>query len=298
MFKNEITIDPHYLSGEKETWMLKFEHKSYRSSVTDYNLPQEERNPVKVGILLYVIKEGKTPSLTESVEIAQTSFLLNEKPERLRMVSHPDADDFIQALVEQGYAKQVGSKVEKVQDCPGSEIEEFKYSKLDVTDYYNSYISGKIKEMDNSPISDIQLCEIRDDPYSLSQKPLDYLKCRIGGVEQDRQWVGMDGILYSQTADLYPDSRYQLYELAAKAHSKQIQLYQTAWNRVTEASLYEAKGEFRMRCKIDGVQQLSKQVSRSDVSTYLAYKDMYILAVKYYKDELADGIVKNITRSR
>lgn len=115
---------------------------------------------------------------------------------------------------------------------------------------------------------------------------------------QEQQWVGMKGVLLFQTAELYPDSRYQLYELAAKAHSKQIQLYQKACKRISEPTLYEARGQFRFRCKIDGVQQLSKQVDRDDVQTYLAYKDMYILSTKYYKDELADGIVKYISRAR
>lgn len=85
------------------------------------------------------------------------------------MTSHPDAEDFVTALVEQGYAKQVGSKIEKVQDYPGDEIDEFRYAKLDMTDYYLSYISSKTKEMDNSPISDKQLCEKWKDPYSLTK---------------------------------------------------------------------------------------------------------------------------------
>ena len=122
--------------------------------------------------------------------------------------------------------------------------------------------------------------------------------CRIGGIEQERKWVGMDGVNDTRTAELYPHSRYQLYGLAAKAHSKQLQLYEDTCKRMTDYSAYEAKGQFRIRCKIDGVQQMSKEVSRDDIQTYLAYKDASALVAKYYKDELTEGVKNNMSRSR
>ena len=90
----------------------------------------------------------------------------------------------------------------------------------------------------------------------------------------------------------------KLYELAAKAQSKQMQLYVDACKRVSDYSVYEARGVFRMRCKIDGVQQMSRQVDKEDVSTYLAYKDIYVLAAKYYKDVLTEGVNNTMSRTR
>lgn len=59
MFQNEIIIDPHCLSGEKERWTLKFEHKSFCSNFTDFNIPKEERNPTKIGVSLGQLKKEK-----------------------------------------------------------------------------------------------------------------------------------------------------------------------------------------------------------------------------------------------
>lgn len=299
--KNEIIVDPHYLSGEKEKWHLKFNHSSCRDNCVDYNLPPDKREPMLIYISLEAVKYHEKPSLTQTVEVGKLRFPVDEKPESIRLTSHMDDSivrNIVETLIKEGYAKQTGIRTERYQDYPGDEIESFHYARLDVTDYYNDYIREKEKQVDNSPISDIRLVEKYDDPYCLSQKPLDYLTCRIGGIEQDRQWVGTDGVDFRQTAELYPKSRYQLYELAAKAQSKQMQLYEDACKRVSDYSVYEARGVFRMRCKIDGVQQMSRQVDKEDVSTYLAYKDIFVLAAKYYKDVLTEGVNNTMSRTR
>jgi hypothetical protein len=43
---------------------------------------------------------------------------------------------------------------------------------------------------------------------------------------------------------------------------------------------------------------MSRQVDKEDVSTYLAYKDIYVLAAKYYKDVLTEAVNNTMSRTR
>lgn len=293
--ENQLTIDPHTLRREKETWTLQFRH--YMFTPADGVSPHPDiRIPQRVGILMEAVKEGETPADRENIVIGTASFVPGLKPDIIRLTTHPDTENFVDALLENGLAKRLGETIERHQDYPGAdEIEEFRFRQLDITEYYNQYIKDSLKRTEESPISHISLCQ---GEICNGVDPQDYIKCRIGGIEQKRAWVGLDGRKFIQVAACYPDSRAQLYELVLQSHAKQLRLYNEAKVRVTDARTIFNQGTHYVRCKIDGVQQMAKEVGRLDICDYQISKDMHALVSKYFAGELETGLKNSMSRSR
>ena len=101
-----------------------------------------------------------------------------------------------------------------------------------------------------------------------------------------------------QVAELYPESNFQLKEFVMNLYEKQLQLYNSAKERITDVKILFNKGEHFLRCKIDGVQQLAKKINRLDICDYQRSKDVHALTSKYFSRELDDGREKNISWSR
>lgn len=284
--KNKLVIDPHTLSGEKETWALQFRHYMFIPA-DGVPLHPDILTPQRIGILMEAVKEGETTADNVNIVIGTASFVPGHKPDIIRLTTYPDTENFVDALLENGLAKRLGETIERHQDYPGEdEIEEFRYQQLDITDYYNQYIENSLKWVDESPISHISLCQ---GDICNGKDPRDYIKCRIGGIEQKQAWVGLDGRKFIQVAACYPDSRAQLYELVLQSHAKQLKLYDEAKIRVTDARTFFNKGTHYVRCKIDGIQQMAKEIDRIDICDYQIGKDMHALVSKYFANELNDG---------
>lgn len=283
--KNKLVIDPHTLSGEKETWTLQFKHVIQSKPDMDRT---ESNNIQRIGIMLDAFIKGDTPSMDENIFIGTASFIPGHKPDIINLTTYPMSEDFVEALLNEGLAKRMGRTIERYQDYPGAdEVEEFLYQHLDITDFYNQYIKDRQKMAENSPVSHITLCQ---GPVVNGKNPQDYIKCRIGGIEfiQPR-WVGTQGRELFKVADYYPDARFHLYEMAEEAFAKELELYRQAQQRVTHYTCYEMKGNYYIRCKIDGEQQLARNINKLDVYDYLEDKNFYALAAKYYADKLENG---------
>lgn len=293
----KITIDPHYLSGEKETWSLRFTHSVFRSP-DNWNADKRIwESHDRIGICLEAERPGKTVAQSQNILVATASFQPGKKPELLKFSTHPDAEGIVSALVEQGYGKKIGERTERYQDYPGAdEIEEFRYQYIDLTDFYNQYMAEHQKRAMKDPFSHFVQCQGQ---VMNGRDPMDYMKCRIGGIEQNRAWSGITGRKFFEVASLYPDCRFQLNEMAQETFQKQLETYKQAQQRVTDATIVfnQKMGCHYLRCKIDGEQQLMKELERLDVCDFQISKDIHALAAKYYEKELDTGMKRSQGRS-
>jgi len=281
--KNQITIDPHTLDHQLQTWDLRFRHYMFTSSDSVTSRPGIKQIQ-RVGIILEATREGRTPAENENVLIGTASFLPGHKPEIIQLTTQPDGESFVKALLDNSLAKRIGQTIARHKDYPGAdEMEEFRYHHLDITDYYNQYMEDKQKEAMDSPLSHIFLCE---GPICNGVDPQFYFTCRIGGIEQPRQWVGPQGRDLFKVVGYYPDCRFHLYEMATEVFDKQLKLYHQAQQRITDPTVLFNKGTHYIRCKIDGEQQMVKEVDRLDISDYQINKDFAALAAKYYARQL------------
>ena len=291
MMDDKLIVDPHLLSGQKENWTLRFTHSMFRTA-DEWN-PQKREwvSHQRIGITLEADLPGRTPAMNRNVLIATALFPLGQKPDVIRMTTHPDAEDLVSAMLEKGYAKRIGERTERVQDYPGADdIDEF--ITLDVTDYYNRYMNRHQLAANESPLSHVFQCQGQ---VMNGKDPADYMKCRIGGIEQHPAWSGITGRILFQVAEYYPDCRFQLKELAAEVFKEQLERYTQAKARVTDATTFFNKnnGTHYLRCKIDGQQQLSKEINRLDLSDFMISKDIHALAAKYYTNELDEGMKRS-----
>ena len=287
----KITIDPHYLSGEKETWFLQFTHSVFRSP-DEWNADKriwESHN--RIGISLEAERPGKTVAQSQNILVATASFQPGKKPELLKFSTHPDAEGIVSALVEQGYGKKIGERTERYQDYPGAdEIEEFRYQYIDLTDFYNQYMAEHQKRAMKDPFSHFVQCQGQ---VMNGRAPMDYMKCRIGGIEQNRAWSGLEGRLLFKLMEYYPEAQFHLNELAKKVFADPLARYEAAKNRVTDSKILFNGGIHYLRCKIDGEQQMTKELNRLDISDYQISKDIHALAAKYYEKELDTGMKRS-----
>lgn len=295
--KDKFIYNPNDLSGEKEEFTLSFSHHSFRSAMSEWDKETKQwKNPTRVGIMLEAERKGETPSQNVRITVATASFFPGQKPDTIRMTTQDADGEFTAQLVEQGFAKYIKSGVERQQDYPGAEIEEFPWVRIDVTDFYNQYMKEHEQMAMDSPISHVFQCQGQ---IMNGKDPADYMKCRIGGVEQKPQWSGITGREFFKVAELYPECNFQLKELAQEAFSKQLAVYRQAQQRVTDAGIVfnKNKGCHYLRCKIDGKQQLMKEVNRLDVCDFQISKDVHALASKYYEKELDAGMKRSQGRN-
>ena len=297
IMRDKFVYYPHNLSGKKETYTLSFSHYTFRSAIEEWDKETRQwKNPVRVGIMLNAKKKGDNPAWNDNITVATTSFLPGQKPDSIRMTTQDANGEFTRQLIEQGFAKFIKEGCERHQDYPGAEIEEFPWVRIDVTELYDSYMKEHQQRMKDSPISDRVLCEKYYNPCKAGPRRSDellYMKCRIGGVEQNRQWVGVEGRKLHEVAELYPECSFQLNELAEEAFEKQLHTYRQAQQRITDASTRESAGRHYLRCKIDGEWQLSKEINQVDWCHYHNSNDIHALAAKYYAKELNDSISRS-----
>lgn len=295
--KDKFIYDPHDLSGEKKEFTLSFSHYTFRSAARQWDKETKEwKNSIRVGIMLLAEKKGETPSRNISITVATTSFPPGQKPDVIRMNTQDADGDFVRQLIDQKFAKYISEGVERQQDYPGAEIEEFPWVRIDVTDFYNRYMKEHEQMAMDSPISHVFQCQGQ---IMNGKDPADYMKCRIGGIEQKPQWSGITGRKFFEVASLYPDCHFQLNEMAQEAFQKQLETYKQAQQRVTDATIVfnQKMGCHYLRCKIDGEQQLMKEVERLDVCDFQINKDVHALAAKYYEKELDTGMKRSQSRS-
>ena len=142
----QITVDPHYLSGEKEVWTLRFTHYVAEPKSFTYKTGEKPDTRARVHVSLEARKGD------DCIDVASISFLPGERPERMMMETHPDSRDIIEGMVTQKLAKLTGERVERYRDYPGAdEIEEFRFQKIDVTQFYNDYMHSHEKKYMDSP---------------------------------------------------------------------------------------------------------------------------------------------------
>ena len=209
----KLIVDTHSLSKEKEEWKLHFEHSSFIKEAFESYHRRGEKPVEFIGVSLYA-SNGRY-----NTQIGSMNFMAGQKPDKWMMTMHPDAGELAEAMVRQGLAIDRGTKIERFQDYPGAdEIEEFRYKKLDITDFYNSYMRENKRKWSAGPYSHIIQCEGQ---VCNGVNPEDYMTCRIHNVKQEPKWVGSDGRNMLHTATLYPECGFHLHELMDRTFSRQ-----------------------------------------------------------------------------
>lgn len=288
----QLTIDPHYLTRELETWNLRFEHSLYTPRNVSWRRGEQPDYRERMAVELYA-ERGEGPRAV-SVKVGSMSFLPDQKPERIKMVIDHDAQDFIVPLQDQYHAEHLKEVVKKHQDYPGAdEIEEFRYNHMDMTDAYNDYMRMKHGQVADSLFSDIRQGPVWD---VNGRDRRDYLVCEIAGVHHEK-WFGRYNADKLRLAERFPEYVYQVHDLAAKVFADEIRNYNAAMQRITDVTVRKGgldMQDWYIRCKIDGVQQMGKKVSMTDLADYISHNDNAALSAKYFAKELQAG--ENISR--
>lgn len=277
----------------EKNFTFSFTHYAFRSAAVQWDKEQKDWiKPIRVGIMLLAERMGEDPERKESITVATSSFPPGQKPDTILMTVMDVENEVIGKLFEQGCGKEV--KREGKEEVP--------WIRIDVTDFYNRYMKEHEQKAMESLVSHVyqchHVCQLQGRQTN-GKDPADYMKCRIGGIEQKPQWSGITGRKFFEVASLYPECRFQLNELAHEAFQKQLEIYKQAQQRVTGATIVfnQKMGCHYLRCKIDGEQQLMKEVERLDVSDYQISKDIHALAAKYYENELDGGMKRTLCRS-
>lgn len=270
---NKLIIGTPDASGQDNSWNLHFRHYMFHATELDGNY-QPTGKSLRIGIILEAVRQRPDSQLDEIMTLTITSFQPGKKPQKMLFSMFDDVGDLAQSLIAQGFAQQDGSM-------------------LDMTLYYNNYMQCHQQMMMDSPVSHVRYHEAPD--KSLSEG---CISCRIGGIEQPRLKVGLDGRRFSEVASFYPDCTFQLHELAVDVFHRQLQLYREAQNRLSDLTILHKTGTHYIRCKIDGVQQMMKEVNRLDICDFQLDKDQAALVAKYYERELDPGIRLSQGRSR
>lgn len=286
----KLTVDPHNLSGELQMWDLKFELSCYTPEEDRYNrrTNQDLRERIRIR-LLAGRGEG---SMRNTVELGTARIIAGEKLEKIKMTVFCDSRDFVKPLMEQYGARYIGEYTERHQDYPGAdEIEEFNWQFLDIADFFNRYVEMKQKQLPESPLDNIGMLKKEGRPYN--ERP-QHMVCDIGGVRQDIRWCGGYNDYIFELAEKYPEYTFQLHDFAAKIYAKELQTYDEAQNRVTDVTVKKIRPDDSMgwgiRCKIDGQQQMFREVRMKDVADYVSHQNGIALAAKYFNKELEQDI--------
>lgn len=270
---NKLIIGTPDASGQDNSWNLLFRHYMFHATELDGNY-QPAGKSLRIGIILEAVRQRPDSQLDEIMTLTITSFQPGKKPEKMLFSMFDDGGDLAQSLIAQGFAHRDGDK-------------------LDMTGFYDSYMQQHQQMMMDSRVSHVRYHEAPD--KSLSEG---CISCRIGGIEQPRLEVGLDGRRFSEVASFYPDCKFQLHELAEDIFDRQLMLYREAKKRVTDFTLLHHTGNHYIRCKIDGVQQLMKQINRLDACDFQLDRDQAALVAKYFDNELDPGIKLSQGRSR
>ena len=295
---DKFIYDPHDLSGEKETWKFSIKHYLFESNPEWDSSKREWTSHECVGISMKASRKGRIPSMDYRITVGSCSFPVGQRPERIILRTEGAPVKFTEQLIEQGFASSVRKGVERHQDYPGAEIEEFPWHKIDVTGFYNRYMAEHQRRAADSPVSDIILCEQYYNPMNAGRRDDSYMKCRIGGIGQQRRWVGPDGRKLRKLATLYPESGFHLTELAEKTFRKELELYRAAQDRVTDSKVITRNGDAYLRCHIDGVQQSARKLNSVDFCHYNASRDIHALVARYFDDALLLGQDKSLSQGR
>lgn len=251
--------------GKDESWNLSFRHYAFQQPQAEDNT---KRNVSRVGIILEAVRCDEDTIEGEKLLVGTSSFLPGQKPERMVFTTYPEGIRLLQPLVAQGMARMKE---------PGGQS-------LDMTELYNRYIQLHRRAMLDSPLSYVRVHEGKEG----TNLP-DMISCRIGGIEQPRQQVGIEGGRFAQVAELYSECRYQLHELATQIYAGQLQLYREAQGRVSDFTHLTRKGSHFIRCRIDGEQQMAKEINLLDICDYKRDKDQAAIVAKYFARELVTG---------
>lgn len=270
---NKLIIGTPDASGEDNNWNLHFRHYMFHTTKLDENF-QVAGKALRVGIILEAVRQRPDSQLDEEMTLATTSFLPGKKPEKMLFSVYDDNSRLTDALISHGFAQQDGDR-------------------LDMTGFYDSYMQQHQQMMMDSPVSHVRYHEDPDNALTDG-----YISCRIGGIEQPKLEVGLDGHRFCEAASFYPDCKFQLHELAVDIFGRQLMLYREAQKRVTDFTLLHHTGNHYIRCKIDGVQQLMKQINRLDACDFQLDRDQAALVAKYFGSELNPDIKLSQGRSR
>ena len=286
----KLTIDPHYLSRELETWDLKFQLSSFTPEVDRYNrnFSQDLRERIRIRL---TASRGEGP-LAHNVDLGTAQIVAGERPETIRMKVFSDFKDFVKPLVEQYGVRCVGEYTERHQDYPGAdEIEVFNWQNMDIADFFYRYVSTKQQQMLDSPFDNIRMIKKEGTPYN--EKP-QHMVCDIDGVRQDIKWCGCYEDYIFRLAEKYPEYTFQLHDFAAVIYAKELHAYREAQQRVTDVTVKKIRPDESMgwgiRCKIDGEQQMFKEIRMTDVADYISHQNGTALAAKYFSKELGPDI--------
>ena len=283
---NELLMNPLQGGEEKETWNLTLRHYAFRPATYDSTRPGV-RDIRRVGIILEAVRKGDGFKLGDNVMIGTASFRPGKKPEVMMFTTYPKADRFVDELIAQGYAKYIGKNIERMPEGSGLRtMREYHYHHLDLTAFYDSYIEQHLKAMNDSPLSHFRIHEGQDE-HNIHQQ--DRISCRMGGLEMPKVEVGVEGRRFSEAASLYPECRFHLYELATDSFATQLNLYREVQQRMTDFSVLFRNGSHYVRCRIDGEQQMAKEINLLDICDYERDKDQAALVAKYFARELQIG---------
>lgn len=286
----KLTIDPHYLSRKLETWDLNFELSCYSPEVDRYNRTANQDLRERLRIRLMASRgEG---SLAQIVEVGTAHIIAGENPEKIRMKVFCDSKDFVKPLIEQYGASYMGEYTERHQDYPGAdEIEEFNWQFLDIGGFFHRYVEMKQKGLPDSPFDNINMTTKEGRPYNERQQ---YMVCDIGGVRQESKWCGCYEDYIFHLAEKYPEYTFQKHDFAAKVFAKELQAYREAQQRVTDVTVKKIRSDESMgwgiRCKIDGEQQMFRNIRMTDVADYMSHQNGTALAAKYFTNELKPDV--------
>ena len=282
----KLTVDPHNLSGELQTWDLKFEISCYTPEEDRYN--RRTNQDLRKRIRIRLLAERGEGSMRNTVELGTARIIAGEKPEKIKMTVFCDSRDFVKPLMQQYGARYMGEFTERHQDYPGAdEIEEFNWQFLDIADFFYRYVEMKQKQLPESPLDNIVMLKKEGRPYN--ERP-QHMVCDIGGVRQDIRWCGGYNDYIFELAEKYPEYTFQLHDFASDIYAKELQMYAEAQKRVTDVTVKKIRPDDSMgwgiRCKIDGQQQMAEKLDRKDVMDFDDNTDRVALAEKYFKDVL------------
>lgn len=286
----KLTIDPHYLSGKLETWDLKFELSCYTPEEERYNRTANQDLRERIKIRLQA-ERGEGP-MKETVELGTARIIAGERPEMIRMKVLSDFEDFVKPLVEQVGVRCVSEYTERHQDYPGAdEIEVFNWQNIDIADFFYRYVSMKQQQMVDSPFDNIHMTKKEGTPYN--ERP-EHMVCDIGSVRQEIKWCGCYEDYIFRLAEKYPEYTFQLHDFAAGVYAKELQAYREAQQRISDVTVKKVRPDDSMgwgiRCKIDGQQQMFRDIRMTDVADYMSHQNGTALAAKYFSKEIGPDI--------
>lgn len=232
-------------------------------------------------------------------DVASARFQPGQEPDKMVFTFHPDESDIFNVLAAKGLITPVGKSTGRLASAePWDEHQTYTSYKADAASLYRSYVREQKKLADALPVEDIHRRHPMH-PYILEDRP-NFLTCRIGGIVQAPKTLMGQDMYQVRLGENVPEFSFVLKNIVGKMFQKELQAYREAQKRVTDVSVFYSRNgdEFRLRCKIDGQQQMSETITEEEKDDFCRAENPYGLVAKYYKHLLLDGQKVDMERGR